>query len=211
MKRRFELHNFHVRPQLQVYLAALAAVLVAISPLQAQFMVLPVNLTYLTQRAGIIVQGRVTEVRYEGLPGYSNIPAVEVTLAVENMVRGPAGSTYTFREALMGLQPKTGKLGYQVGQRLFLFFLARSPYGLRSPIGMEQGRFHITKDPSGSEMIANEWGNAGLFKNVEQDASKAGSQLSTSQMRIATTPRGPVALDDFVSLVRRLTSLPRIQ
>jgi hypothetical protein len=30
-------------------------------------------------------------------------------------------------------------------------------------------------------------------------------------LRIATTRRGPVALDDFVSLVKRLTSLPRIQ
>jgi len=174
-------------------------------------MVLPVNLAYLSQRAGIIVQGRVTEVRYESLPGYPNIPTVEVTLNVENMVRGPAGSTYTFREVLMGLQPKTGKQGYVVGQRLFLFFLARSPYGLRSPIGMEQGRFHITRNPSGGEMVVNEWGNAGLFKNVKQTASKGGLQLTTSQLRIATTPRGPVALDDFVSLVRRLTSLPRIQ
>ena len=210
MKLKTELHASHFRLRLLAHLVALATILAA-SPLQAQFMVLPVNLAYLTQRAGIIVQGRVTEVRYEGLPGYPNIPTVEVTLNVENMVRGPAGSTYTFREALMGLQPKTGKQGYQVGQRLFLFFLARSRYGLSSPIGMEQGRFHLARDPSGSETVANEWGNAGLFKNVDQDASKAGPQLSTSQLRIATTRRGPVALDDFVSLVRQMTSLPRIQ
>ena len=210
MKLKTELLAFHFRPRRLAQVAALATMLAA-SPLQAQFMVLPVNLTYLTQSADIIVQGRVTEVRYESLPGYPNIPTVEVTLNVENMVRGPAGSTYTFREALMGLQPKTGKQGYQVGQRLFLFFLARSRYGLCSPIGMEQGRFHIARDPSGSETVANEWGNAGLFKNVDQDASKAGAQLTTSQLRIATTRRGPVALDDFVSLVRRLTSLPRIQ
>jgi hypothetical protein len=210
MKLKTELHASHFRLRLLAHLVALAAILAA-SPLQAQFMVLPVNLAYLTQSADIIVQGRVTEVRYESLPGYPNIPTVEVTLNVENMVRGPAGSTYTFREALMGLQPKTGKQGYLVGQRLFLFLPAPSRYGLCSPIGMEQGRFHIARDPSGSETVANGWGNAGLFKNVDQDASKAGPQLSTSQLRIATTRRGPVALDDFVSLVRRLTSLPRIQ
>jgi hypothetical protein len=98
-----------------------------------------------------------------------------------------------------------------VGQRLFLFLPAPSRYGLSSPIGIEQGRFRIAREPSGSEMVANELGNAGLFNNVEQDASKAGTQLSTQQLRIATVQRGPVALDDFVSLVKRLTSLPRIQ
>jgi hypothetical protein len=190
---------------------ALAVVLLAVSPLRAQVMALPVNLSYLAQRADIIVQGRVTEVRYESLPGYSNIPSVEVTLSVEKMVRGPAGGTYTFREILFGPQAKSGKQGYLVGQRLFLFLPAPSQYGLSSPIGMEQGRFHIAREPSGSEMVANELGNAGLFKNVEQDTNKAGTQLSTSQLRIATTQRGPVALDDFVSLVRQLTSLPRIQ
>ena len=210
MKLKTELHASHFRLRLLAHLVALAAILAA-SPLQAQFMVLPVNLAYLTQRAGIIVQGRVTEVRYESLPGYPNIPTVEVTLSVEKMVRGPAGSTYTFREILLGRQAKTGKQGYLVGQRLFLFLPAPSRYGLSSPVGIEQGRFHIAREPSGSETVANEWGNAGLFKNVDQDASKAGAQLTTSQLRVATVQRGPVALDDFVSLVRRLTSLPRIQ
>jgi hypothetical protein len=193
-----------------VCLAALAVILSA-HPLQAQFMVLPVNLAYLTRRADIIVQGRVTDVRHESLPGYANIPTVEVTLEVEKMVRGPAGGTYTFREILIGVQPRAGKQTYQVGQRLFFFLLTPSRYGLSSPIGMEQGRFHIAGGPGGSEMIANELGNAGLFKNVPEAASQAGAALSPSQLRIATVRRGPVALDDFVSLVRRLTSLPRIQ
>ena len=192
-------------------LAALAAMLLAVSPLPAQFMVLPVNLTYLARRAGVIVQGRVTEVRYESLPGYANIPTVEVTLNVESMVRGPAGSTYTFREILLGPQAKTGKQGYVVGQRLFLFLPVPSRYGLSSPIGIEQGRFRIAREAGGSDTVANELGNAGLFNNVEQDANKAGTQLTTPQLRVATVQRGPVALDDFVSLVRRLTLLPRIQ
>ena len=80
MRQEVRFHACPFRPRLPVYLAALAAVLLAAYPLSAQFMVLPVNLTYLAQRAGIIVQGRVTEVRYESLPGHSNIPTVEVTL-----------------------------------------------------------------------------------------------------------------------------------
>ena len=211
MKLKTELHASHFRLRRRAHLVALATVLLAASPLQAQFMVRQVNLTYLAQRADVIVQGKVTEVRHESLSGYPNIPTVEVTLQVENMVRGPAGSTYTFREALMGLQPKTGKQGYQVGQRLFLFLPAPSRYGLSSPIAREQGRFHVLRALSGNETVANELGNAGLGKNVEQAASKAGMQLTTSQLRIAATQRGPVALEDFVSLVKRLTSLPRIQ
>jgi len=202
---------FPFRPRLPVYLAALAAVVFAASPLQAQFMVRQVNLSYLAQRADVIVQGKVTEVRHESLPGYPNIPTVEVTIQVENMVRGPAGSTYTFRETLMGLRPKTGKQGYMVGQRLFLFLPSPSRYGLSSPVAREQGRFHVIRAPSGNEKVANELGNTGLFRNVEQAATKTGMQLTTSQLRIAGTQRGPVPLDGFVSLVKRLTSLPRIQ
>jgi hypothetical protein len=196
-----------------LFLARLAVLMAILGawPLQAQFLVLPVNLAYLTQRADIIVQGRVTDVRYEGMPGYANVPTVEVTLAVEKMVRGPEDSTYTFREMLIGVQPKAGKQAYQVGQRLFLFLLTPSRYGLSSPIGFEQGRFHIAGDSGGGEMVANELSNAGLFKNVPEAASRAGTQLSSSEMRTATVQRGPVPLDDFVALVRRLTSLPRIQ
>jgi len=197
--------------RVRLCLAALITAVLGVSPLQAQFMVRQVDLTYLAQRADVIVQGKVTEVRHESLSGYPNIPTVEVTLQVENMVRGPAGGTYTFREALLGLRSKTGKQGYMVGQRLFLFLPLPSRYGLSSPVAREQGRFHVFLAPSGNETVANELGNAGLFKNVEHAASKGGVQLTISQLRMAATQRGPVPLDGFVSLVKRLTSLPRIQ
>jgi hypothetical protein len=201
---------FHFRLALTTNLAVLVLIFSSYS-LAAQFMVRPVNLAYLAQRADVIVQGRVTGVRHESLPGYPNIPTVEVTLEVEKMLRGPARSTYTFREVFLGLRPKLGKQGYQVGQRLFLFLPLPSQYGLSSPVGIEQGRFHIARNSKGSEMVANELANAGLFHNVEQAASKAGMQLTTNQLRTAATQRGPVPLDEFVSLIRRLTLLPRIQ
>jgi hypothetical protein len=180
-------------------------------PLAAQFMTRQVNLAYLVQRADVIVQGRVKSVRHESLPGYSNIPTVEVTLAVEDMMRGPSGGTYTFREIRLGIRPKGKKQDYRVGQQLLLFLPSPSQYGLSSPIGMEQGRFHISRGAKGRPEIVNELGNAGLFKNVEQALNKAGQKLTAAQSRTVAAERGTARLDEFLSLVGKLKSLPRIQ
>lgn len=176
----------------------------------AQFLTRPVNLTYLAQSADVIVQGRVTEVTHKKLVRHANIPTIEVTLEVEKMLRGPQSRTYTFREVFLGLRTKEGKQGYLVGQRLLLFLTAPSRYGLSSPVGIEQGRFHITYNSEGDEIIANEFDNAGLFKGVNYSPPK-GTKLSVNQMRITTIKGGPVPLNDLVSLVSTLTSLPRIR
>jgi hypothetical protein len=179
--------------------------------LQAQFMSLPVDLTYLCQRADVIVQGKVISVRNATLPGYPNIRTVEVTLQVENMLRGPSAGNYTFRESYLGMRPRMGKQNYQSGQRVLLFLPSPSQIGLSSPVGLEQGRFHITRNAGGSETIANEVGNEGLFRNVEQKASSQGKKLTSEQLRTVSIKRGPVNLNSFVSLSKSLMTLPRIQ
>jgi len=122
-------------------------------PAHAQFLTRPVNLAELTQRAAIIVQGRVVEAVYEGHPDYPHVRTVRVTLAVERMVRGAQAEFFTFREFLPGLQASRGKRGYAAGQRLLLFLPRPSQYGLSSPLGAEQGRFRILRDARGKEMI----------------------------------------------------------
>jgi hypothetical protein len=194
-------------------LAALAAVIIPTSFLRAQYIMRQVNLTALAQRADIIVQGRVVDVRHEALPGYPNIPTVQVTLQVEKTLRGHADQRFTFREYLPGPAglARMGKRDYLVGQRLLLFLPNPSQYGLSSPLGREQGRFQITRDERGNEVVVNGSGNAGLFKNVAEQARKAGASLSARQLRVTTRQRGPVPLDDFVSLVMDLGSLPRTE
>ncbi len=210
VKQKMQPYLFQSRRIFLMSLGAAALAIVLTSyPLAAQVMVRQVNLAYLAQRADVIVQGRVSSVSHEHLPGYPNIPTVKVTLEVENMLRGPEAKSYTIRELFVGLRSKQGKSDYIVGQRLLLFLPLPSEYGLSSPIGMGQGRFLISANGGG--MIANEFGNAGLFQNVERDANAAGKRLTTSQSRIAVVDSGPVALNEFVSLVRDLTSLPRIQ
>ena len=212
MKEECPVAFIQSRKGVAIYLAgALLACALTAVPLPAQFAVRPVNLAYLSQRADVIVQGQVVNVRHKPLPGYPNVPTVEVTLNVERSLRGTAGKTYTFREVYLGLRTNDGKGTYRKGQRLFLFLPAPSQYGLSSPIGIGQGRFHIAAAAAGGAMLANEHGNAGLFRDVERDSLRAGKRLTTEQKKLASVPRGPVHLEEFVSLVKSLTALPRIQ
>lgn len=187
-------------------------VVLLIAPtLRAQVLTLPVNLTYLAQRADVIVQGSIVDVRYENHPEFANIPTIRVTLEVKNMLRGPSVRTYTFRELLLGIKALNGKQVYRVGQKLMLFLPTPSRYGLSSPVGIEQGRFHITRLPSGEETIMNEIGNSGLFKDVENTAFPSGIRLSKKHASLTATKKGPVPLAAFEALVKTLTAMPRIR
>jgi len=179
-------------------------------PAPAQFLARQVNLAYLAQRADIIVQGRVVEARYEGHPDYPHVRTVFVTLEVERTLRGPAGGRFAFRQLLSSREAYGGKRGYLAGQRLLLFLPLPSRYGLSSPIGNEQGRFHISRDAQGRDLVANELGNAGLLRGVRETAERAGVGLTERQSRLAAVRRGPASLDDFSGLVQRLMLLPRI-
>jgi len=174
---------------------------------QAQFLYRQVALPELSQRAPIIVQGRIVEARYEGHPDYPNLSTVLVTLQVERTLHGGAAERLTFREFLPGLQARMGKRGYLVGQRLLLFLPEPSRYGLSSPLGGEQGRFHIWRDQRGNELVENEFRNAGLFKNLAEAATQAGVSLSPQQARLAGVARGPVPLEDLVSVVKQFASV----
>ena len=174
---------------------------------QGQFLYRQVALPELAQRAPIIVQGRIVEARYEGHPDYPNLSTVLVTLQVERTLHGGAAERLTFREFLPGLQARMGKRGYLVGQRLLLFLPEPSRYGLSSPIGGEQGRFHIWRDQRGNELVENEFRNAGLFKNLAEAATQAGVSLSPQQARLAGVARGPVPLEDLVSVVKQFASV----
>ena len=128
-RRGIFLGNFRFLRALALYMPAAAlTLLIFASSMQAQFLVKPVNLTYLAQRADIIVLGRVVTVVHEGLPRYPNIPTIKVTLNVENMMRGPKSDTYTFREVSVGLRARMGKNSYRAGQQLLLFLVTPSKH-----------------------------------------------------------------------------------
>ena len=174
---------------------------------QGQFLYRQVALPELSQRAPIIVQGRVVEARYEPHPNYPHVATVLVTLRVEQMLRGPGEQQFSFRELILSPQAARGKRGYLAGQRLLLFLPEPSRYGLSSPLGGEQGRFHIWRDQRGNELVENEFRNAGLFKNLAEAATRAGVSLSPQQARLAGVARGPVPLEELVPVVKQFASV----
>ena len=175
------------------------------APARAQFLYKRVALPYLVERAATIVQGRVAEVRYEGHPDYPNVPTVFVRLEVERMLRGTAREQFSFRQYVPQIELMRGKPEYAVGQRLLLFMPAPSRYALSSPLAREQGRFRIWRDRQGRELVENGHGNAGLFRNVAETAAKRGARLTPTELRVASTPRGPVPLEDLISLINQLS------
>jgi hypothetical protein len=174
----------------------------------AQVLTRPVNLAFLARRADLIVQGRVVEARYEGLPNYPHVSTVLVTLEVERMLRGPDTTRYTFRQYVPGGQ-RALKGDYTVGQRVLLFLPAPSLRGLSSPLALEQGHFRIVPGRSGQELIVNQRGNVGLFEGLPETAARAGITLDEDHLRLVSRTRGAVPVRDFVSLVERLMLLPR--
>jgi len=186
------------------------AILTAAPLGQAQARLRQVGLAELTRRAGIIVVGRVVEARFEGHPDYPHVPTVAVTLDVQEALRGPAAGRFTFRQVI--LSPRSfNRKSYAVGDRLLLFLPVPSQYGLSSPLGHEQGRFHVFRDAQGTDRVANELSNAGLFRDVAPAAREQGLSLNEAQSRLAAVSRGAVPLTQFVSLVRTLLTLPRLE
>ncbi len=197
------------QPQLPTMISMALILLVISQPAHAQFLYRQENVVELTRRADFILEGRVLEVQSEPLPGYPNLSSIRVTLDIEQVLRGAIGARYTFREMLLFDARKSGKRRYVTGDRLLLFLPAPSRYGLSSPLGGDQGRFHIFVDRQGHEQIVNDLGNAGLFNNAGEEASRKGLSLTARQQGMVAGRRGAVPLEDFVSLVKNLATLPR--
>jgi hypothetical protein len=182
------------------------------TPAQAQFLYRQVNLAEMTQRAAVILEGRVSAVRYEPLPGYAHIDTVLVALQVGQALKGAVGQTYAFREFIPpGHSRMVHKRAYRVGAQVVLFLSAPSRYGLSSPLGGQQGTFHVTEDLKGNKYVANEAGNFHLFAGVTEAVSKAGGTISAQPAELKSLERGPIPLNKFVSIVQELRSLPEVQ
>jgi hypothetical protein len=92
---------------------------------------------------------------------------------------------------------------------VLLFLPRESSYGLRSPLGLEQGHFLIRRGAGGEDLIANRVGNAGLFHGVPEAAQRAGIKLDDDQLELAATRRGAVPMRSFISLLDDLLGLPK--
>lgn len=199
----------HLHPLRVICFLCVLAVLLClpVSPAQAQrgAIVLPQNLAEMVDEAATIVRGHVISARVEPHPEFSNLDTIVVTLQVEEVLKGSAAKTFTFRQYIWDIRDRYDTASYRKGQHLLLLMIKPNQYGLSSPAGLEQGRFRILRDPQGHDFAVNGHANAGLFRDVAPALTKKKVQLTPALSTLVTEHRkGPVELKDLEDIVRAL-------
>ena len=165
------------------------------------------NIAELTGEADLIVQANVVSARVEPHPQFKNLMTVLVTLEVTDTLKGSTRKTMQFRQYIWDPRDRLDAARYAKGQELLLLLGPESRYGLRSPVGLEQGRFRITRDATGQIVAVNGKGNAGLFTGVEQSAAAQGRQFSARQASVARAGNSrSLALSDLKDIIRTLAN-----
>lgn len=168
-------------------------------------LVLHQNLADLVDESATIIHGHVLSARSEKHPQFENLNTVVVTVKVRTLLRGSAGSTFTFRQYVWDARPGNETAGYHKAQQVLLLLIKPSEYGLSSPAGQEQGRFRILRDRQGKEYAVNSLGNAGLFHNMQARLASKGVRLAPHLSTLVRKHRsGAVALDQLESIIRAL-------
>lgn len=162
------------------------------------------NLAQLTTLARDIVVGRIVDVRDGMTP--ENVPYTEVTVELEETVKGDLAGRYTFRQFGL-LEPRPGPNGltnlmvtpsgwptYSTGHdvMLFLYEPARRT-GLRTTVGLTQGAFRISDGA-----ITSQAGNRGLLARLDLPPTRR-ARVARLESRGA---RAPLDASEFIDLVR---------
>jgi hypothetical protein len=170
---------------------------------QSEARTLPRSLDQLTAEAGVIVHGYVVSTKVEPHPQLHNLMTVAVTVNVLDTYKGKAQKSLVFRQYIWDIDPTRATAVYGKGKEMVLFLRPVSEYGLTSPAGLNQGVFHVSRTASGQAIVANGFGNRGLFNSIQERAQTQGLRLSAhalSVMQQAGTK--PLLLTDLEELIR---------
>jgi hypothetical protein len=161
------------------------------------------NVVDLLSEANDIVVGKVQSVT-DGL-NERGIPFTEVTMAVSESIRGQISGTYRFRQfGLLKPRPMAdgrtmmpapeGFPRYTPGEEVVLFLRPSAAWtGFRMPAGVSQGKFVI-----GPGRVANEMGNASLYRNVRLEKG-----LASAREGRMMDDGGAANPETFLTFVRR--------
>ena len=162
------------------------------------------NVVDLIGLSELILAGRVVALT----DGFQDgIPYTEVTVSVDEAIRGRPGHQYTFRQfgllaprelangrTYLGVSPE-GLPRFSVGEDVLLFLYRKaSQTGLQTTVGLYQGKFK--KDGNRFE---NGVENIGLMNGV----SVSPSLLSPGEQKLLKAKKGPVQADVFLDFVRK--------
>ncbi len=165
------------------------------------------GLDQLVQESDLIVRGSVVSARVEPHPQFRNLTTVLVTIRVAETLKGAAGRNLQFRQYIWDIRDQLNAAGYGKGQELLLLLGPTSQYGLRSPVGLDQGRFRISSSPNG-KVAVNGRGNLGLFASTENRARAKGVTLSPGTAKLVRqSPQGPVTLEDLEQAIRNFSGV----
>lgn len=207
--------RFRVFPIERFWLRALPCLLSAIfllgltAPLAAQRggMTKPMNLNELVDGAGVIVHGHIASVVAEPHPTYRSLNTLLITIRVSESLKGNVGATYTYRQYVWDVRDIYDSAGYKRGQEVLMFLTAPSEVGLSSPVGLQQGVFHVRRDAQGRATVS---GRSMLFERLEPQLQQKGVRLPDRlASMVANPPRGPMPLDDMRELIRGLAGASR--
>jgi len=166
---------------------------------------LPRNLADLSSNARQIIQGRVVSATVEPDPRYNHLQTLVLTLAVDDVLKGQAPTTFTFREFLWDIRDISDRAGYHLGDEVLLFLNNPTPLGLVTPVGLQQGRFRVVKGADGRDYAINGNQNSGLFDNVVGSGALNAAKLSSkSRATVQSFQRGPIPLTAFKESVHLL-------
>jgi hypothetical protein len=164
----------------------------------------PADLDQLTQNAATILRGEVISAVVEPHPQFSNLQTVVVTLSVRRVLKGEAPATYTFRQFVWDTRDAADGAGYRKAGELLLFLNPNSSYGLTSPVGLEQGRFRVMRDPKGNKLAVNGRANLGLFNQVPSKAASRGVTFSRRAQAMMAKPQRQIPLESLEDAVMAL-------
>lgn len=161
------------------------------------------GLDELTSEATQIVRGTVVSAHVEPHPTYTNLMTVVVKFRVDKTIKGAAGKQLEFRQFVWDVRDFKDDAIYRRGDSMVLLLGTVSPNGLRSPVGLGQGRFRIQKDAAGQQIALNESGNVGLFRTTSAQTIASQMRLSAHAMQMAKENRGgPMRLDDLETVIQ---------
>ncbi len=192
-----------MRSPVFLILIFLAGIIVPSALAQHGAITAPRNLAELTDRADLIVHGRVLSAVAEPHPKFANLMTVVVTLAVQDTLKGSSPRIHVFRQFVWDERDRLTSLGYRKGQEVLLLLNRENEHGLTSPVGLEQGRFRIDRGPDGQAVALNGHGNQGLFEGVADRAKASGVRLSVGGQKIAAGGEsGAIPLEELKEMIR---------
>ena len=166
----------------------------------------PRDLNDLTNIADRIVEGTVIAARVEPDSTYQHLSTLLLSMKVDDVLKGPAADQLTLRQFVWDPRDIADAAGYRTGDRVLLFLNRTTKLGLISPVGLEQGKFHITTR-NGIAVALNGNGNAGLVTDTLRSGPLRVAKLSAStRSTLQGFQEGPIPLSVLKDSVRALLS-----